>query len=377
MVSRTSEVDLRDYQLATYPRNLTLGVPPNSLKPVTSFTMSLDRLVKRSFRVLSNEVKFAKTVLSNLRWDLAFVYFSSLDNIQHCFWMFFDPEDPAYIPGNQYVSVISEFYRTYDDKVFGELVNGFLDSTTIIVVSDHGHGLRPPRILNLNVLLKEAGLLREKRLSGKGTEGVRELIRQQTQRAIGASRGVAKLGSILLKAFPETLRKFTSLAPIDASESDAAVSDPSGGLKAYSYGGIRLRPGLRGTRRERVLDLVFDILGSGSGESPVHGLIKWACRREEWFTGPYTELYPDILLELREGIGLGWETRGPLVTDATTHRVHSGNHRMNTAFLGMFGDPHETLNRVSTIADVSRLVLETLGVQLTSADSGAQSGDGL
>lgn len=49
------------------------------------------------------------------------------------------------------------------DKFISEFVSLADSDTTIIIHSDHGHGMRPIKMLNVNKILREMGLLFEKR----------------------------------------------------------------------------------------------------------------------------------------------------------------------------------------------------------------------
>ena len=96
-------------------------------------------------------------------WDLFFMYWSTLDAIGHFFWNYYDPSDPSYKEDDILGDVIPNMYILFD-----EIIGWFLDSidkdTTIIVMSDHGHGGRPSKLVNINEILREAGYLKARDL---------------------------------------------------------------------------------------------------------------------------------------------------------------------------------------------------------------------
>ncbi len=88
-----------------------------------------------------------------------FYYFGNLDQISHMMFRVLDPEHPTYDPevDSKFASVIEDLYRNADEVV-GYTLDQMDESTTLIVMSDHGFtSLR--RQFSINTWLKEAGYL--------------------------------------------------------------------------------------------------------------------------------------------------------------------------------------------------------------------------
>jgi predicted AlkP superfamily phosphohydrolase/phosphomutase len=70
-------------------------------------------------------------------WDYFCFVEIGLDRVQHGFWEFHDPQHRKYEPGNDYQSVIRDYYRYLDEEV-GLILELLDEETTVLVVSDHG-----------------------------------------------------------------------------------------------------------------------------------------------------------------------------------------------------------------------------------------------
>jgi len=102
--------------------------------------------------------EFGIKLLKENDWSLYFITFFTLDRIQHFFWRYCDQEDPTYPGKNCYQYVIKDFYRLFDG-IIGKFISLIDKNTTLIVLSDHGHGRRCTKSLNLNEVLRRKGHL--------------------------------------------------------------------------------------------------------------------------------------------------------------------------------------------------------------------------
>ncbi|MEX0568776.1 MAG: alkaline phosphatase family protein, partial [Candidatus Njordarchaeota archaeon] len=231
MVGRTTEVDIRKFDIQTYPASLSDEYDLSGLKPMTSYPLKIGDIIEPTKRLILNEVNFGLKLLKDVEWDLYFIYFSSIDNIEHLFWMYYDENDPEYQENNPYKDVIPEFYKYYDEHVVGKFMQ-FLDSdTTLIVLSDHGHAMRPAKVVNVNEVLRRNRFLRSK-INEENSRVNRhyflEVLRKKVMSAINEYRIVGKTASKFLSWFPKSLSIYTKATPIDQKETTAYLSDPSG-----------------------------------------------------------------------------------------------------------------------------------------------------
>ena len=102
------------------------------------------------------------------------------------------------------------------------------------------------------------------------------------------------------------------------------------------------------------------------GKEPEGGraLVRWARCREELYSGPFITKYPDVLVELEDGYGLGWDVNCPLITPSPMHRIQPGSHKEDSAvmLMGNLGG-RVTAREAMTLMDVAPTVLDLLGVR--------------
>lgn len=368
MVGRTTESDLRRYELETHPPELKEKYDFSGLKPETSFPVNLSRLVGKTKRRIQREVTVAKELLDDHDWDLGFCYFSSLDNIMHIFWMYHDPSDPEYEPEGEFEDTIRSFHRHYDEQVFGRLIQSVPSDTKVIVLSDHGHGKRPTDLVNVNEWLRESGLTKadDEASSSKFLVGLKESATSLLNR----SRALGWVASQFLKLFPDTMETFTEITPL-SEDSLCYVTDTSGGLKAYSYGGIRLARDLPESKRPEVIEKAISVLKeieSPSGQELVNDV--WL--REDLYEGPHLDQIPEILFTLDTEWGIGWDTGDGLYGTSRSHRIHSGNHRRDTPFWLVLGEERPFRSDLpARPMDVCPTILDLLGLDAREEFDGA------
>jgi predicted AlkP superfamily phosphohydrolase/phosphomutase len=269
------------------------------------------RYIRANRDLLEGQTRFALDLLDREHWDLFFAYSSVLDMIQHYFWSACDPGDPAWPGPNPHQDVIRDFYRHQDD-IIGRLIAGAGEGAAVFVVSDHGHGMRPTRVFNLNEHLRRGGLLTlDERVGRRAAANLLERSKAAAAGAVGRF-GLGTDASRILRRFPFLRRMYARPISVDWSRTRAYATNLSG-IKAYSYGGIMVPRGQNpGAGYEETREKIISDLNSVLAEDgkPV---FQWVRRREELFHGVHLEKYPDILFEMRYGIAsipMGSPARG-------------------------------------------------------------------
>jgi predicted AlkP superfamily phosphohydrolase/phosphomutase len=105
--------------------------------------------------------RFASRLMRDQPWDFMMVHFLATDLAQHALWRHMDPSHLDYEPDSPYRDAIQRMYRRVDHSI-GELLAQVDAETTVFVMSDHGFGPLD-RVVNLNLLLLQKGLLHLKR----------------------------------------------------------------------------------------------------------------------------------------------------------------------------------------------------------------------
>lgn len=316
--------------------------------------------VERGLELLKREKDFALRHVKEEQWDLFFFYSAVLDPMEHNFWNHFDPGDPSYVKGNEFERVIPDFYREYD-RVIGEFMGSVGDETAIILLSDHGHMRRPTKVVNVNGVLMEKGLLKMK----KPRRTLKGAIYKRKDRifAMISNRRLGSLAAKLLTIMPSAKNIFTAPENIDWEQTVAHVSDLSG-IKAYTYGGVVVRKDNLGQRSYE--GVRGEILGMLEGlKHPDTGvrLVKWAKRREELYKGEYAARYPDVVFEFQEGYGAGWSLDKGLISDSAAHNLHPGSHRQDSPTLIFYNCGDVRLkSRSATLMDFAPTLLDLMEV---------------
>ena len=132
---------------------------PDDVKALRHGVLDEGEYLHQSALVMDEVRRMYESALNEFERGMLFYYFATSDRTQHMFWRTLDPRHPAYDEktAREFRDAIPECYRTADELV-GQAMEAMDDSTTLIVLSDHGFA---PwyRAFNLNSWLAENGFL--------------------------------------------------------------------------------------------------------------------------------------------------------------------------------------------------------------------------
>jgi predicted AlkP superfamily phosphohydrolase/phosphomutase len=309
--------------------------------------------------ILEKEKTVGMGIYKNENWDLFFIYFSLLDIIQHRLWRFFDEGDTTHYE-NHLSKVILEYYKIFDEIV-GEFMEVYPD-VSLVVMSDHGHRSRPIKTININEYLRKKGYLVSKGKNKKAISKIRKTILEVANR-LNIEHWLIKLVVKSQKLTKVSKSMYSSAGYIDRSKSIAYLSNFAG-IKSYPHGGIEINKDLLSdTEYEKVRE---ELIESLSGIKTPNGepLMKWIKRIEELYLGRFTEeIYPDIVFELKEDYGVGWELYSNLFGKAYDHKVASGGHARNAVFL-LKNVSKQTYKTEMTLMDIAPTILDLLDISI-------------
>jgi len=306
---------------------------------------------------LEKEKNIGLELYKNEKWDLFFIYFSILDIIQHRLWRFFDDNDPTYPGPNHLNGTILDYYKIFD-AIVEEFIEIYPDAS-LIVMSDHGHRSRPYNTCNINEYLRRKGYIaskgQNKRIISKLRKTILEVanklnIEHWLIKLVVKSERLTKVGKSM----------YSSAGSIDRSKSIAYLSNFAG-IKSYPHGGIEINKDLvSDIEYEKVREELIKSLSelkTADGKT----LIKCVKRPEELYPGRFTEkIYPDIVFELKDDYGVGWDIYSDLYGKAYDHKIASGGHARDAVFL-IRNVNGEVENR-NMIIDVAPTILDWLGI---------------
>ena len=314
----------------------------------------LGRLKREYFDKAAEEWRLTKLAICEEAADLVFAYFSTTDGIQHDFWRHCDSSHPGYPGRNEHEDAIRDMYA-FMDGVLGE-IRRMQPGTPLLVVSDHGHGARPVRVVRINELLRRGGYV-SPRLFSAGRGAKKKLRKAIRNCALFAVRRVGLPAPLLRMArkFPMWKGMFASSRDFDWEKTTAYLSDLSA-LKNYSYGGIRINDNV--ADKEALADEVIRYLEPVT--KPDGGrLFEWIVRTDSFYSGKHLDRYPEIIFQMDESYGGEWELGENVFDDAgLMHALSPGGHRWRSAVL--FADNITLEPRQYELTDVYHLILDTV-----------------
>ncbi len=294
-------------------------------------------------------------------WDLYFICFLTLDRIKHFLWRYCDQTDPTCPGKGPHADAIERCYRFFD-TLLGRFCERAGNQWAVLVISDHGHGRRSTKTLNLNEFLRRRGYLAS-RTQGPKYLDYRYLIeRLKTKTLQGMYRydlgdAIAKLVRFIpAKRALKTSSFITDREGSLAYTPDFAGRNPFGGVVISQKEVHR-----RGLEYEQFRDnLIQEVSQIRDPQSDQH-VVKWIRRREEIYAGQYLSKYPDLVFELQEDYGVSWTLYANTVGINPTHKKISGGHRMNGVLM-VANAGKEVAVENPDLMDVAPTVLHLLGV---------------
>jgi predicted AlkP superfamily phosphohydrolase/phosphomutase len=330
-------------------------------------SLNLKKIIHTVKKRTSIQAKLGLDIYKDSDWDVFFIYFPDLDNIEHIFWRYYDEEHAEYLVNSPYKGTILKMYEFFDKKVISKFLSVVKPDTVIIVLSDHGHTQRPINVVNINKILERSGflVLKEGKWNNIMPKSRKTIIKLMNEIQI-----LHRIVAILWKFLPKKSKElYMNTMPIDYQNTIAALSEPGQieGLKTYNYAGIRIRKNVMSEKmyeeiRRNLINIISEI------KDPIffEKIVEWCCRREDLYSGRYISNYPDIVFKLKDRFGVGADLDCPIFSSSYSHRIYSGMHKMETPVF-LINLPEENVNvrkREMRLTDVSPTVLDIIGVKV-------------
>lgn len=354
-------------ELQVLPKHYELPVSIEELgtpKRIPDSEREYDQYLSKFRKAVKAEFELGKRLAYEYEWDLFLFYSSALDFVQHVFWSYCDVTDPSFPGvGNRFVTTIRDFYVLYDEML-GQLVKCIGKDAVIIILSDHGHSMRPMKLFNINELLRREGFLF---LKEDGLASYRRLKEKLTRMAIQIIQqlGMRRTGMQVLRNLPGLTGPLVKPSRIDFSRTLAHCTDLSG-VKSYEYGGINItnRVPKSSDVYTRIRTDVSRIVRDFKNPEDGRPVVQWICNREELYEGPFLYKYPDLLFQMREGFGAGWSVGDDVFGTSPMHSLYPGSHKGETpVFFVLNAEPFRVLRQEITLMDIAPTVLSSMGVE--------------
>ena len=343
-------------------------------------------------RRVARKTEWARWLLKRQDWDVFAVYFGESDTASHYLWAHHDPESPRR-PAGVSVEQRRGLLRVYEalDQSVGSLLEAAGGSESeITVLSDHGSGGSSDKVLYLNRLLAEHGLLRFRKQLGRGGGRLKELALRRFPPRL--RERLFRLGNAWL---PSRLESHVRFGAIDMRNT-VAFSDELNyfpGIYLNMAGrepdGI-VRPDQRRETMLRVRAALLDTRDPWSGEPVFREVVP----REDLFEGPHLDRAPDLLLDLHLDDGYSYNlmpssppprqsrstrpqrTRSPFRKLADHEKLGKkgrslpGSHRSH-GFMALAGPSVQPVGQLDAhIADLTATLLSRLGLSVPPSFKG-------
>lgn len=117
-------------------------------------------LLEQFHRTLDYHIRTAKYLLARERWDIFFGHLMTTDSMQHELWHLLDPTHSAHDPTEaaEHRPQIEAIYSRIDQELLAPIVASLDDSTSLLIMSDHGFG-GIEYILYMNMWLLQHGYI--------------------------------------------------------------------------------------------------------------------------------------------------------------------------------------------------------------------------
>jgi len=336
---------------------------------------NVDKILDQLFTELEYKTRVNLYLMENYGWDVFATHYWGTDRFQHELWHLLDETHPFFDrkEHNAHISRIHEYWHAVDEMI-GEMCDATDDDATVYMGSDHGFG-PIKKFLCFNVWLIDEGLLVLKR--DAMTRFKRALFRLGLTPDL-AYRSAMKMGLAHLRLSVGVTNRsklmalanslMLSLEDVDWSRT-VAFSKGNYGQMFINLRGREAEGAVEpGAEYERVMQQVIDKLRELADPATQQPLIGPIWRREDLYTGPYSDQSPDIQFLPSD------MSNKPLGTlDLTSNKFitpvygNSGDHRMHGILLGR-GPELRRGARVegARIIDYAPTILHSFGVEVPS-----------
>ena len=291
--------------------------------------------------------------------DFMIVVFRSPDEIGHYYWGYMDPEH-AYYYSEDAPKFRDAVRRCYEevDRIIGRILEGVDEDTVTIVMSDHGMGPPARKVVNINQILYDIGLLKAK----GGDKTLAERVRAD---------GKEWVDELTMDMWESWSAKWIDWSRTKAYFRGTGCHDEGGidiNLKGERPFGI-VKPGREYEElQEFIISQLKSIKAPDGGD-----LFVDVRRREEEFSGPYIHLIPHVIFRLREGFRysyrFGFGRGGEVVSyeEGKGRRESWGVHRKEGVLMVMGPGVKKGCRVVGArIIDLAPTILYAMGIPVPS-----------
>jgi predicted AlkP superfamily phosphohydrolase/phosphomutase len=310
--------------------------------------------------------------MENKPWDFFMIVFTGTDRVQHALWNYLDPRGfPEGLKKDPSVEAdIYQYYRDLD-RTLGEIREHLTPDDILLIVSDHGFGATVKKV-HMNKWLEAEGYLRVRRgrylyssLKERSWRGLRKAVasvdRWKLRRRLMAGTRARALGR------PRDLEdRFTQFYRcVDWTKTQAFVSAITEQTGIYINLEGRSPLGTVPVERyEELRDEIIERLKLFTDPDSGEPIITSVMKREEYYSGPFTEWAPDILVTIKD-----CEYRSDMFLSDSVFELPKkafgwGCHRMEGIFVAHGGPVKQGAVDHLSVYDICPTVLYLMGLPI-------------
>ncbi len=243
-----------------------------------------DNTEKKLLERLDKKEEIVLQLLESEDWDLFITVFNESDTVSHHYWMFWDKSSPRYVE-SKYNEVIPLIYKKLDNILANIIKKTEKEDALLMVVSDHGFQPADKVAIHINNWLSQKGYLRYSQTTNISVK-LREIL-------LG-SLSPAQISKFfyIFKDFAEKLESKIRFSGIDWNRTVAYSEELD------YFPSVRIN--LKGREPMGIVpeEDYYEFAHHLCKELTAIPYIKNAYFREEIYSGPYSDIAPDIILEL-------------------------------------------------------------------------------
>lgn len=326
-----------------------------------------------------------KTVLylmNKYEWDFFVVNFAATDQVQHHFWRYMT--DNGATVNREFKDAVLKIYQRLDETV-GKITSLLDENVVQFIISDHGSGPISDAVIYIDEWLRRKDLLAFKTGNSKKTNNpivkMRHFVKSCVRILVESVRTLlfkhlsSQVKDTLQRFFPKMRSKAASFihrSVIDWSKTRVYSSENIASLRINLIGrepqGV-VNPGAEYEElRENLIREIENIKHPLTNEN----LVEKVYKREDLYSGPYTDDAPDLLIWSKDGayrfvkkIFPGRADRQPVNIEEMKGALISGTHKLNGILMAKGGSVLKN-NSISQadIVDIFPTVLHCLGLEV-------------
>ncbi len=335
---------------------------PNSIGGIVDLPSrkNIEQFFISTIEDTEEQAKFGLELLKSNNSKLFFQTFLTTDRIQHHLWRYTDKSDPTYPGKTKMDNSIQTFFTKIDD-VIGDFNSQLSSDDLLIIMSDHGHGMRCTHTFNLNEYFRQENLL----FSNKSTRPkLRTILVEKLKNFV-----LSFMMKHDLEDYMHVVARFVPNAK-KLKKGEHLTKSSNTLVKASSFAGVNPFGGIDinindSIDYEEIRDLVINKL------SPIKfnnkNVFKWIKRREEIYNGKEISKYPDLLFEMIPELGTGMSMYSGFFSENPTHGKVSGGHKQNGVFIINRDDIDIDMN-ICKVENFYASILSQFGINNNSPD---------